>query len=81
MSLAKATLQSPLISTELKKSKLKYLDMSACSLTMEDLETLTQTCTVLEKISLEKIANISLQVCKNLVQSKMTLTGNHDFNF
>ena len=54
-------------------NKVKYLDMGNCCLEMEDLEEITQTCHSLSKLSLEKIGNINLQVCENIVQSFKTL--------
>ena len=77
LSLAKATLNSPVFSMSADDSssssfplfqanKLKYLDMSACTLSTADLEDLTSTCHTLEKLSLEKIVNVSLKVCRNV---------------
>ena len=79
LSLAKANLQTPVMQNQrfsyplVLPNKLKYLDMGSCSLQMKDLEELTQTCHTLSKLSLEKIGNINLQVCKNIVQSYATL--------
>ena len=79
LSLAKATLLSSVMKNArftypaLQPSKLRYLDMGACSITIQDLEELTSTCHSLEKVSLEKICNISAKACENLVQSAKSL--------
>ena len=79
LSLAKANLQTPVMRNQrfsyplVQPNKVKYLDMGNCCLEMEDLEEITQTCHSLSKLSLEKIGNINLQVCENIVQSFKTL--------
>ena len=79
LSLAKASLETPVMQNQrfsyplVQPNKVKYLDMGSCSLQMKDLEELTQTCHTLSKLSLEKIGNISLKVCENIVQNYETL--------
>ena len=79
LSLAKANLPSPVMRNQrfsyplIQPNKVKYLDMGACSLQMNDLEEVTVTSHTLSKLSLEKICNISDQVCENIVQSRATL--------
>ena len=76
LSLAHASLQHPATFLPIKESHLVYLDLSFCVIKENSsiLEDILKPCHNLRKLSLEKVHNLTLDICTTIVQNATSLT-------
>ena len=77
LSLAQATLQHPASFLKIKDSQLTYLDMSFCVIKENEkmiLDDILEPCHNLRKLSLEKVQDLTLNICTRIVQNAATIT-------